>query len=354
MSSAWIRTRETKAGGKRYQVLYRRGGRMYKLEAAGTFKTLKDARSRRDVVAGWLASGLNPKIELEKLAAAPAERLTVATWASRYEKSRIDFADETAKNVRSHIKKIVASTIAAKPAEAVTINDLADLVAEWQETLKPSSLKRYFNTLRLVFDYASVDPNPARDSRVKLPTIITDEVNPPTADHFLTMLSAMPRRYWLPLITLEQTGMRVGEAAKLTWGDVDEQDCRFRLRSATVKTRRARWVPVPAWLMAAIAATVPRDDRSETRKVFHGFTPDVAKNAMARACRAKGIPVHSPHDLRHRRGTIWHHDPNVSVREQMELGGWTKSSIAIDTYSHVHRLSEIDPETLERLLVMPR
>lgn len=352
MSSAWIRTRATQKSGKRYQVLYRRGGRSFKLEAAGTFKTLKDARARRDVVAGWLAAGVNPRVELDKLRATPPERLTLAAWALRYQKSRVDFADETVKNVGSHIKKITASPLAQKPAEAITHGDIQDLVVEWQETLKPSSIKRYVATLRLVFDYASVDPNPARDGRLRLPRVVGVQVDPPSASQFVTMLRAMPRRYWLPLIVLEQTGMRVGEAASLTWGDVDEQESRFRLRGQNVKTGRARWVPVPGWLMGEVAATVPRDDRVAERKVFHGFTGDVAKNAMARACRASGIPVYSPHDLRHRRATIWHHDPAVSLREQMDRGGWAKSQIAIDTYSHVQRLAEVPVSTLKSLLVL--
>jgi integrase len=352
VSSAWIRARETRTRQKRYQVLYRRGGRAFKLETAGTFKTMKAARSRRDVVAGWLAQGLNPQVELAKVAAPQPEQLTLKTWCERYQMSRVDFADETTKNVRSHIRKIVASSLAAKPAEAVTFSDIAELVAEWREVLKPSSIKRYVATLRLVFDFAGVDPNPARDDRVKLPAVISQEVNPPTASHFIAMLEAMPRRYWLPLVTLEQTGMRVGEAVALAWGDVDEDGCQFRLRASTVKTRRPRWVPVPGWLMSVIAATVPREDRVDDRKVFVGFTADVAKNAMARACRAKGIPVYSPHDLRHRRATIWHHDPSISLRQQMDLGGWANSRIAIDTYSHVHRLEEMSAESLERLLVM--
>ncbi len=37
--------------------------------------------------------------------------------------------------------------------------------------LKPSSLSRYVATLRMVLDFAGVDPNPARDKRVKLPRI---------------------------------------------------------------------------------------------------------------------------------------------------------------------------------------
>jgi hypothetical protein len=190
-------------------------GAAFKLETAGTFKTMKAARSRRDVVAGWLAQGLNPQLELAKVAAPMPERLSLKTWCERYKVSRVDYADETTKNVRSHIRRSpprVNSRGSLHRGDHV--RDVAELVAEWREVLKPSSIKRYVATLRLVFDYAGVDPNPARDDRVKLPTVITQEVNPPTADHFVAMLEAMPRRYWLPLVVLEQTGMRVGEAAR--------------------------------------------------------------------------------------------------------------------------------------------
>jgi integrase len=360
VSPAWIRTREVKigkrnpAGGKRYQVLYRRGGRAYKIESGGTFRTLKDARVRRDVVAGWLAQGLNPKNELAKLGAAPPLKLTLREWAARYERSRVDYAAETAKNVRSHIRKIVASPVAEKSIDAVELPDLQELVADWSEDLKPSSISRYMATVRLIFDYAGVEPNPAREDKLKLPAIIRQEANPPDADQFLTMLRAMPRRYWLPLVVIEQTGMRVGEAASLEWGDVDEQGSRFRLRAGEVKTRRARWVQVPGWLMEVVAGSLAREDRTEQRKVFGGFTADVAKNAMARACRSAGLPHFSPHDLRHRRGTIWHHDPAVTIREQMDRGGWSRSDIAIDTYSHLLPLAEVPESSLRELLVMSR
>ena len=30
------------------------------------------------------------------------------------------------------------------------------------------------------------------------------------------------------------------------------------------------------------------------------------RNAISRACRAAKVPHYSPHDLRHRRGSLWH------------------------------------------------
>ena len=37
---------------------------------------------------------------------------------------------------------------------------------------------------------------------------------------------------------LEQTAMRVGELQSLTWGDVDENGCRFRIRRESTKRKR--------------------------------------------------------------------------------------------------------------------
>jgi hypothetical protein len=72
-----------------------------------------------------------------------------------------------------------------------------------------------------------------------------------------------------------------------------------------LQTRAARrWMVVPEAVMQAIAETCPPDDRTPERRVFLGFSADVAKNVMARACKATGIPHFHPHDLRHRYASV--------------------------------------------------
>jgi integrase len=353
VSPATIRKRTTKSGEARFQVLYRRGGRGYPIETAGTFRTQRDAKLRRDLVAGWIAQGLDPQVELAKTSAPRAARLTFAQWADRYVSSRIDYAAETTKNVNSHLKKIRGCALADSPIDEIIVADLQELAAAWAATMKPSSLARYFGTVRRIFDFADIDPNPARDKRINLPSIVQDEVNPPTAGHFLSMLEAMPSRYWLPLVVAEQTAMRIGEICSLEWGDVDEQAHRFRLRGGATKSRRPRWAQLPEWLMAIVADTLPREDRTAQRLVFPGMSADVAKNAMARACRTAGIPVYSPHDLRHRRLSLWHND-GVPARELADRAGHARASMTLDVYSHVMPVDEVPVERLERLLVMSR
>jgi hypothetical protein len=59
MASASITTRITKSG-KRYVVRYRLGGAAYPLVHAGSFRAMKDAKTRLGFVTGELAAGIQP------------------------------------------------------------------------------------------------------------------------------------------------------------------------------------------------------------------------------------------------------------------------------------------------------
>jgi integrase len=68
--------------------------------------------------------------------------------------------------------------------------------------------------------------------------------------------------------------------------------------------------------------------------VFAGFTPDVAKNVMARACKAAGIAHYHPHDLRHRYASVKVAE-GVPVTQLAAQLGHSKKSLTLDVYSHV-------------------
>jgi integrase len=203
--------------------------------------------------------------------------------------------------------------------------------------------------MRLVLDYAEVEPNPARDKRLRLPARVHEEVNPPSAKQFLAILGKVPRRWVLPLIVLEQVGLRSSELAKLAWGDVDVAESRFRLRASETKSRKARWAQVPAWLMDEIAATCPLEDRTAERQVFSGYGRHAARNAVARACVAAEIPHFHPHDLRHRRISLWHQQ-GIPAKQLAERVGHARASMTLDVYSHVMPLDEVASERLDALL----
>jgi integrase len=328
MASASI-TRRSAKSGTRYVVRYRLGGRAYPIVHGGSFKTRREALTRRDLIGGELAAGQNPADALRALSDAPKRR-SFGEWATDYESSRVDFAAETLKGLTSHLKTILPTFKDRDPA-TITPADVQEWIAGLE--LKPGSVRRYVATLRAVLDFAGVDPNPARDSRVRLPREEHVSVDPPSAADVDMIIARSPKRWRLPLRTLEQTGMRVGELQALAWGDVDETGSRFRVKAGKTTAAR-RWVAVPDWLMVEIAKTCPREDRTPERRVFPGFSPDVAKNVMARACKAAGIVHRHPHDLRHRYASVKIAEgvPVTTVAAQL---GHSRKSLTLDTYSHV-------------------
>ncbi|MEX2102535.1 MAG: tyrosine-type recombinase/integrase [Gaiellaceae bacterium] len=98
-----------------------------------------------------------------------------------------------------------------------------------------------------------------------------------------------------------------------------------------------------------MAATCPNEDRSPDRPVFPVTSEQALRNTMARACRIAEIPLYSPHDLRHRRITLWHFG-GVPVREIQERVGHARASVTLDRYSHVMPVDEIAPEVILEVL----
>jgi integrase len=329
MASAWIERRPTSKGDTHYRVKFRLGGRETEPRTAGTFRTMREARTRRDWVAGELAAMRVPDLRL----LAPAATVTLAAIAERWRASRVDVADGTAQTHRVNLGRIL-QRLGERAVDQIAADDVALLVAELVEHgLARESIRKTVATLAMVLDFAGVAPNPARDrGRVKLPRDDGAEVDPPTADHVRAVYALLPRPYRLPLIVLDATGMRVGELEALTWGDVDEQAGRWRVSRAVAKTRRARWVPVPSEVFGAVTALRAREDRNLVPQVFDGFGADRFRTALARACRDAGVPLFSPHDLRHRRATLWH----LGGRPVAEAAAWLGHSPTehVKTYAH--------------------
>jgi integrase len=345
MASAYIVPRKSKRG-RRFAVRYRLGGRSWPIQHGGVFATLKEARARRDLIAGELAAGRNPAAVLRRKPHAPA--LTFTTWAERFTSSRIDADPTTMRTYAAALRKAGEQFGSRDPA-TISGPEVAEWVAELARVRKPTTVRLYVVALRMLFDYVGVADNPARDPRVKLPKNTREEPQPPSAEHLEAILRAVDAKHCLPLVTVEQGGMRVGEAVSLRWGDVDAAGSRLRLRRSATKRDRARWVQLPTWLIDAIESTCPLEDRTPERKVFQGVTEDSTYRAMARACKLAKVPHYHPHDLRHRRLTIWHQE-GVPAREVAHRAGHSRTSESLDTYSHVMPVAEIPADRFQGLV----
>jgi len=66
--------------------------------------------------------------------------------------------------------------------------------------------------------------------------------------------------------------------------------------------------------------------------VSSGATADRLRTALARACTASGVPAFSPHDLRHRRATLWHLGGIPATQASSWLGHSAQEHLR--TYAH--------------------
>lgn len=327
MPSAWI---ERRPG--RFRVRYRIGGRETAPQYGGIFSTMREARIRRDWIAGELAALRMPDLRLvtpEKTAQ------TVAAVCEQWRERRVDVSEPTRVLHRVALGRVVP-ILGTRPVDEITTADVSELVAKLAaDGKKRETIRKSVKYLAAVLDEYGIDPNPARAKSIRLPHEEHEELVPPTAEHVEAVYELLASAYKLPLLWLDWSGARVGSIDTLTVGDYDEPARRVRLRASTTKTRAALWVELPDVLADALEETLPpREDRVGAEHLFRGASADRLRTAIARACRAAGVPVFSPHDLRHRRISLLHRQGR-SWAEIARFVGQRKLSVTADTYTHV-------------------
>jgi integrase len=233
----------------------------------------------------------------------------------------------------------VLPILGTKRVDEITASDVALLVAKLHDAgRKRETIRKSLTVLAQVLEFAGVNENPARNwIHVRLPREERDEPEPPVAAQIEAVLDFMLRVYALAVLVLDATGMRVGELVEkdLRRGDVDEANCRWRVRCSVEKGRRGRWISLPPDLFTAVVSTLPpREDRAADRPVFPGLTHERLRTAIARACKASGTPTWSPHDLRHRRISLWHRQGETWALIGARVGE-RSLSVTADTYTHV-------------------
>lgn len=327
MPTLYIRRRET-GDGVRYDVKYRRGGRYTPVEHAGSFRTQREAKLRLAFVGDMLAAGKDPKRELAALLERGRSFADVhAEWLA----SRRGVTEGTLDGYRHRGKRIL-EVFGERGVDDISVRDVIAWVQALADGKKPGTVRLYVGQVRQVLDFAGVAMNVARDRRVELPRRVTEEVRPPSAADVLRILNGADERFRLCLVTMEQTGARVSETLRLQPEDVDVAGCRVRVPRESAKgQRRGRMIDAPSFLVGPLHAGLP----------FRGLTRDSVRVAM----RPYGF---SPHDLRHRRASLWHQQGVVAVELARRLGN--TAAVALGTYSHVMPLDEVDHALLSAFL----
>lgn len=339
MASSWIVARPTKPDGRHkgkphHRVVYRMGGAGSPHHYGGSFPTKAQALARKKWIDGQLAACRVP--DLAALRAEPVRTPTLKEIANEWKQSRVDVTESTRVLHRVALDRAL-SILGDRPVDTITADDINEMVVALSaKGRKRETIRKSVKYLAAVLDFHGIDPNPARDKqRIRLPHEEALEIVPPLATHVEAVYGLLASSYRLPLLWLDWSGARVASVDLLTVGDYDERARRVRLRASTTKTRVALWVELHPVLADSIESTLPpREDRDLEAPLFPGASADRLRTAIARACKASGIPVFSPHDLRHRRISLLH----AQGRSWAEIGrlmGQRKLSVTADTYTHV-------------------
>jgi integrase len=275
--------------------------------------------------------------DLATIRRAPVGAPTLADAVAAYRASRIDVAENTQVNIGTALAMIVGVLEASRPVDTFTPQEIADAVGRLHASgYKRETIRKAVTHLACAFDFAEVEPNPVRDKlRVRLPRGEVREPEPPSAEHVEAVYRLLPSKHRVALLWLDWSGARVSTIDTATIGDYDEPRRRVRLRAATSKTRRALWVELPDVLAMAIERALPaREDRVLEGQLFASSGADAMRTSIAKACRAAGIPLWSPHDLRHRRISLLHQQGRTWA-EIGALVGQRSPKVTSDTYTHV-------------------
>lgn len=125
------------------------------------------------------------------------------------------------------------------------------------------------------------------------------------------------------------TGARIGEAAALTWGDVDLTAGRVTIRHT--KTAFTRTSHLQARVVAALA-NIP-SNRNPDDLVFKYAGGQSVKQVWANVIIRAGIDALTPHCCRHGFATTMLR-AGYDVKTVAKLGGWKDATTVLRTYAH--------------------
>lgn len=150
--------------------------------------------------------------------------------------------------------------------------------------------------------------------------------------------------YCIPLL-LALHGLRIAEIDGLFWENVGpssvkisqvrikDKDNNMLYKQGAKNLSSVREVPV---LIPELQAALDRD-RKQSGKVML-CVQESLRRACARVCRAAGVPVVTPHHLRHSFASLTAY---LGIPEQISqtLGGWANDKIMKQIYTHVSKSS---------------
>jgi integrase len=292
---------------------------------------------------------LRRQIETTTSVRSVGDRLTVAEVAAEYidDARRRGRKRSTLSNIDSEARVHLAPFLGGKSMQAVTRQDVRDLIASLeQKGLAPKTVRNVIATLGALYKFAAhpdrrwaTAGNPTEG--VALPAASGGhDIRFLTPAEIRTLLDHIPEGIYhdsdrAMFAAAAWTGLRQGELRALHWEDIDLPARRVRVRRSVVlgeidapkSARAVRAVPLTAELAKALEELRGRSRFADDGDLVFGHpqSGDVQPRAnigrrFAGALEAAGLPPRRFHDLRHSYGTAMA-AAGVPMRTLQELMG---------------------------------
>jgi integrase len=286
--------------------MWRFGPRSTHPRYGGSFRTKREAKLRRDWIAGELAAQRVPDLKLLVGERQP-ERPTLRAARDAWRASRIDVDEGTRTNDRINTDRVFkhGPALADLRLDEIGHERWAQVFAELADSYKRSTLKKSKEAFSMLYDHFGVDPNPVRDPRVKLPYADERDLIVPLAPHVEAVAAVLAPEHLLPYLVIDWTGLRLSALERARVRDLDEHRRAVLARRSIAKNKKPVWNELhDVLLQATLDRLPPREDRDLDAPLYPGFKGDNLRTAITRACRLTGTPHFSPHGLRKRRGSL--------------------------------------------------
>lgn len=329
------------AGGKRWEVRYRTPERRTTRKRGFTSK-----RQAQDFAA---------TVEVEKMTgsyvAPSAGRVLLGDVAEKWMTSKVNLSPSTAARYRSSLDVHVLPTFGQTPLVDVTRERLRSWVANMAENLSASTTRTNVLVLSQILDQA------VEDSRIV--SNPCDGLDLPKMRHkdrrYLTfeqvdLLAKAAGSHSVLVYVLAYCGLRFGEAAALTVGDVNLERRRLRIhRSATVvnskivvsspKANQARDVPVPRFLAKMLAEHIegkaPADLLFPDTRGGYMRAGNVRRRWWDAAVKEAGVfEGLTLHELRHTAASLAI-TAGANIKTLQRMLGHASAALTLDRYGHL-------------------
>jgi integrase len=236
-----------------------------------------------------------------------AGKITFANLAKRWlDSHRVHLKERTVASLASSLNGLLPY-FGHVPIRNVSSQQCEAWLTGRGKKISPATYKHERRLLLSVLDYAMRDglllDNPAREA-VPIRKIPKSETVIPTREQFARMvqiirqadLRAQPAGDLVELLGC--SGMRLGEAVNLTWGDVDWERKSFTITGGERGTKNHEVRVVPLFPAMTELLKRLRDDTvpAATDRVI---PIDNAKRAIITACKKARLPAFMHHSLRH-------------------------------------------------------